>query len=143
MANPVLPVRVYDVRAGAGVDDPSARVVVTCRWEDAAEQVVRFLQRFKMAGALTPADSVEYFVVAHDVDLDLGGVPPTAAIAQGFEVKSVILDSANLAALPKGAVLGTLAGAKLDAGDAARARAANDARGDASPVGGGRLGGGA
>ena len=113
MAIRVLPVRVFAVRAGTGVDDPNARTLVTCRRAEDAQALVTLLERIKRSGGFIPADTLEYFEAITDTDINLG-TTVAGAIEQGYAVRSVVITTADLANIPPDQVLATIAGATVD-----------------------------
>lgn len=106
-----IPVRLYRVVGAPAVDSPpeDQRNVVTCRSEAAAEAIVRHLEQWRRAGQLSPADcALNFFTAASDEDLTLASGTVADAIAQGYEVRSVVLLAADV---PVGKVLATITGA--------------------------------
>ena len=118
MAIRVLPVRVFAVHAGTGVDDPNARTLVTCRRPEDAQAIVTLLETIKRKGGFIPADTLEYFVSTADVDLTLTDTV-SQAINSGYAVRSVVVSTADAEALGD-KVLATIAstsdGAKVEEG---------------------------
>src|SRR6185437_15658610 len=106
----LVPVRVYPVFAGSGVDDPNRQTVVRCAAPADAEALAQQLEALRRAGALVPDDPqvlVTYFAGTADIDVAAASLDDV----KGLTIRSVVLATADT---PTDKVLATVVDGVLE-----------------------------
>lgn len=82
----LIPIRLYDIRAGASPDDPGTVTIVTSRCTAAADALARELMRRRADGLFEQPP--QFFVQARDATAEFDSAE--AARAAGYELRTVL-----------------------------------------------------